>query len=122
MHPHYRCFEDEGLKEFEYFCDRILSRLRPRDTKYRERKTKEPLSAIFTPSDEAFAMMIIYNEKNRWENIPDPATLEATEVSKKHKWKNAVEKNSVLQQEEPPTGGRRRGNKCIIGWLRISKN
>ena len=92
LHPHYRSFEDEGLNEFEYFCDRILSRLRPRDTKYKERKTKEPLSAIFTPSDEAFALMILYNELDRWENISDPDTLEVMEVSKKRKWKNTVEK------------------------------
>ena len=92
LHPNYRSYEDEGLNEFEYFCDRILSRLRPRDTKYKERKTKEPLSAIFTPSDEAFALMILYNELDRWENIPDPDTLEAMEVSKKRKWKNTVEK------------------------------
>ena len=77
LHPNYHSFEEDGSEEFEYFCDRILSRLRPRDTKYKERTTKEPLSAIFTPSDEAFALMIIYNEIDRWESIPDPATLEA---------------------------------------------
>ena len=88
--------EDGALGEFEYFCDRILSRLRPRDTKYKERKTKERLSAIFTPSDEAFALMILYNEIDRWENIPDPDTLEAMEVSKKRKWKNTVEKKILF--------------------------
>ena len=92
LHPQYCSFEDGALGEFKYFCDRILSRLRPRDTKYKERKTKEPLSAIFTPSDEAFALMIIYYKIERWENIPDPATLEAMEVSEKRKWKNTVEK------------------------------
>ena len=50
------------------------------------------MNAIFTTSDEAFALMIIYNKIERWENIPDPATLEAMEVSKKRKWKNSVEK------------------------------
>ena len=69
LHPSYRRIEENGLEEFEYFFDRIMSRIRPRDTKYKDRKTKEPLSAIFTPSDEAFALLIIYNEIDRWENI-----------------------------------------------------
>ena len=51
-----------------------------------------PLSNIFTASDEAFALLMIYNEIDRCDNIPDPATLEVTEVSKKRKWKNTVEK------------------------------
>ena len=92
LHPSYRCIEENGLEEFEYFFDRIMSRIRPRDTKYKDRKTKEPLSAIFTPSDEAFALLIIYNEIERWENIPDPVSLKTTEVSKKRRWKNTVEK------------------------------
>ena len=50
------------------------------------------MSAIFTASDEAFGLLMIYNEIDRWENIPDLATLEAMEVSKKRKWKNTVEK------------------------------
>ena len=75
-----------------YFCDRILSRFRSRDTRYKERKTKEPLSAIFTAIDETFALLMIYNKMDRWENIPHPATLEISEVSKQRKWKNTVEK------------------------------
>ena len=61
LHLNYGCFEEKGLEEFVYFCDRILSRLRSRDTRYKERKTKEPMSAIFTASDEAFALLMIYN-------------------------------------------------------------
>ena len=69
LHPKYRRFEPEGMKKFENFCDSILSRMRPGDTKFRERKTKKPLSAIFTPSDEAFAFMVVYNEKEWWEKF-----------------------------------------------------
>ena len=117
LHPHYRSLEDEGLNEFEYFCDRILSRLRPRDTKYKERKTKEPLSAIFTPSDEAFALMIHYNELDRWENIPDPDTLEAMEVSKKRKWKNTVEKKFCSSTRGCTDGWEEEGKQiCITSW------
>ena len=87
-----------------YFCDRILSQLRSRDTRYKERKTKEPLvSVIFTASDEAFALLMIYNEIDRWENIPDLATLEATEVLKNVSGNIQWRKKSVLQQEEAPT-------------------
>ena len=44
-----------------------------------------PLSNIFTASDEAFALLMIYNEIDRWDNIPDPATLEVMEVTNRRK-------------------------------------
>lgn len=61
-HPNYHRFGEEGMKEFEYFCGRILSRMRPRETKFRDRKIRDPLSAIFIPADEAFPLMIIYDK------------------------------------------------------------
>jgi len=44
------------------------------------------------------------------------------ELSKKRKWKNTVEKNSVPQQEEVPTGGRTRGRKCLMHWYITSRS
>ena len=113
LHPNYRCFEETGLEEFEYFCDRILSRLQSRDTRYKERKTKEPLSEIFTASDEAFAVLMIYNEMDRWENIPDPAALEILELSKKRKWKNTVEKKFCSATRGSSDGWKDEGKKMF---------
>ena len=117
LHPSYRCIEENGLEEFEYFFDRIVSRLRPRDTKYKDRRTKEPLSAIFTPSDEAFALLIIYNEIERWENIPDPVSLETTEVSKKRKWKNTVEKKFCSATRGSMDGWKDEGKKLYYALV-----
>ena len=72
LNPKYRRWDEKnGNKEFEYFCERILSRLRPIQTRFRVRKEEDLLSTIFTPSDEAFALMIIYNEKDRWDSKPE---------------------------------------------------
>ena len=105
------------MEEFEYFFDRIMSRIRPRDTKYKDRKTKEPLSAIFTPSDEAFALLIIYNEIDRWENIPDPVSLETTEVTKKRKWKNTVEKKFCSATRGSTDGWKVEGKKLYYALV-----
>ena len=117
LHPSYRCIEENGLEEFEYFFDRIVSRLRPRDTKYKDRRTKEPLSAIFTPSDEAFALLIIYNEIERWENIPDPVSFERIEVSKKRKWKNNVEKKFCSTTRGSSDGWKDEGKKLYYALV-----
>ena len=55
-------------------------------------------------------MLMICNEIDHWENILDPATLEAAEVSKKRNVCGKIpwRKNYVLQQEEAPMGGRMR--------------
>ena len=94
-----------------------MSRLRPRDTKYKDRRTKEPLSAIFTPSDEAFALLIIYNEIERWENIPDPVSFERIEVSKKRKWKNNVEKKFCSTTRGSSDGWKDEGKKLYYALV-----
>ena len=77
MHSAYLHFDKTGNEEFEYyFCDRILSRMRSQQTKFRDRKTKIMLSDIFTPPDEAFALMIIYNEQECWDSEREPSTVE----------------------------------------------
>ena len=54
------------------------------------------MSTIFTPSDEAFALMIIYNEKDRWDSKPETenTTIDPTSepVTKKKRWDNPVQK------------------------------
>ena len=116
-HPNYCCFDDEGLEEFEYFGDKILSRLRPRDTKYKGRKIKEPPSTNFTPSDEAFVLLMIYKEIDRWKNIPDPATLETTEVSKKPKQKNTVEKKLCSATRGSSDGWKEEGKQMYFALV-----
>ena len=72
-----------------------------------------PLSNIFTASDEAFALLMIYNEIDRWDNIPDPATLEVMEVTNRRKsGKIPWRKIFVPQKEGAATGGRMMGKKC----------
>ena len=63
LHPDYR---REASVEFEYFVENILERVRPRRTKYKYQKGGKLVSEIFTVSDEAFALFVLYNEHHVW--------------------------------------------------------
>ena len=57
-----------GKEEFEYFVIHLLSRTQPKRTKYN--KNTRPIKSIsecFTPSDEAFALLVLDNELHVWE-------------------------------------------------------
>ena len=65
MNKEYRKF---GKEEFEYFLIHLLSRTQPKRTKYN--KNTRPIKSIsecFTPSDEAFALLVLDNELHVWE-------------------------------------------------------
>ena len=69
LHKDYRG-ENVPSEEFMYFVKRILSAVRPSFTKFKTHKHEKKLSEIFTPSDEAFALVMLLNEYNCWMN-PD---------------------------------------------------
>lgn len=57
----------EGKAEFEYFVERILSAINSSTTGYRRRRRRHKLSEIFHETDEAFALLMLRNEWDRWE-------------------------------------------------------
>ena len=63
LHPNY---QREASVEFEYFVENILERVRPRRTKYKQQKGTNLISEIFTATDEAFALFVLYNEHHVW--------------------------------------------------------
>ena len=68
LHVGYRRYEDAYNDEFYYFITRMIPRLgQNTKKKFMEFKTKLLLSDIFTVSDEAFALTILYNEQHVWE-------------------------------------------------------
>ena len=48
--------------EYECFITRLLSRVRPSKTKFNKSKENKVVSECFTPSDEAFALIVLDNE------------------------------------------------------------
>jgi len=68
FHDNYRDFGENGNEEFEYFVKRLLPKLDPRRTKYRNQKeySQKPYDTAFTISDEAFALLVLDNELEVW--------------------------------------------------------
>ena len=60
-------------------------------------------------------MMIVYNRKDLWENIPDPATLEALEVSKKReKVEKYIVKKFCSTKRESSDGWKQEGKQIYF--------
>ena len=75
LHPEYRKYNDGYDADFEYFVTRLLAKLNPLRTNYRSRQKEDLISEIFTTSDEAFVLFVLYNEMHCWEaQMADIAT------------------------------------------------
>ena len=68
INPDYRKYKDAENEEFYYFVTRILSAVNPTKSNFKQRKDKDLLSEIFSVTDEAFALILIFNEHHVWEN------------------------------------------------------
>ena len=73
LHPDYRR-HDNLTPEFQYFLERIMATVSPYRNKFKERKGTHHLRKIFSVSDEAWGLVMLFNELHRWEsdakNIP----------------------------------------------------
>jgi hypothetical protein len=65
---HYREDSNRGKDVFLYFVKRILSSVNAEVTNYRTNKVKHLLRECFTVTDEAFALLILYNSEDVWRN------------------------------------------------------
>ena len=52
-----------------YFLIRILLEINPRNCTIEQNKSKRLVSELFSVSDEAFGLMILYNEYHVWELV-----------------------------------------------------
>ena len=68
MSAEYRNYSNADNEDFYYFLTRILSAINPANNNFKQRKDKELINDIFLVTDEAFGLMIIYNEHNEWKN------------------------------------------------------
>ena len=72
LHQDYRRYKGGYDEAFQYFVTRLLARITPSRTNFRKQKHKKLLSEIFTVTDEAFGLFVLYNEWHIWvEQIED---------------------------------------------------
>ena len=62
LNARYAKFGSKGVPEFEYFIKNLLSRVQPKQTRFRMLQGHHPISKLFTASDKAFALIILDNE------------------------------------------------------------
>lgn len=62
----YRRYGTEDNEDFYYFVTRILTAINPTNNYFEQRNHNELLSDIFSVTDEAFALLVIYNEHDVW--------------------------------------------------------
>lgn len=92
--------------EYEYFITHLLSRVRPSKTKFKKLKENKMVSECFTPSDEAFALIVLDNELHVWD----------AQVEKKGKGTTEKQKGSSLRIEKKYTDGNSGKKIATCGW------
>ena len=98
---HCRMFALEGMQEFECFIKTLLSEVQPKRTRHKRARGQETISKCFTASDEAFALIVLDNELNVWDQ-----QMEKKKGSKCMKSDLRIEKKHMKRQGS--------GGKC--GW------
>ena len=63
----YQKYDGCKNEEFDYFAWQILPVSNPSINRYNERNGKDLISEIYTVADEAFGLLIIYNECHVWQ-------------------------------------------------------
>ena len=96
-------FSVNGIPEFEHFIKTFLSEVQPKRTRYKRVRGQETISKCFTASDEAFALIVLDNELNVWDQ-----QIEKKKGSKCMKSDLRIEKKHMKRQGS--------GGKC--GWTK----
>ena len=115
LSPHYRRQQSE---EFKYFYNRILSAINPQIMMWDKVKGLEPLSEIFSVTDEAFALVMLFNELHCWE--------ETAQIRERNNWVKSKNEPKIKGQKKftEPASGRKQGwdRSGIKLFHRVCKN
>lgn len=66
INPMYRNYSTANNKEFFYFVSRMLPSINPKKVNFGRDCSYKPISEMFSVSDEAFALLLLYNEHHVW--------------------------------------------------------
>ena len=67
INPNYRRYGNASNESFFYFINRILPAMNPTQSKFKQDKDKKLISEMFSVADEAFALVVLFNEYDVWE-------------------------------------------------------
>ena len=73
INPEYR---SEASKEFFYFVTHILPAMNPSVSNYKRDKNRKLISETFSVADEAFGLVMLYNEYDVWAGNTTTVTKE----------------------------------------------
>eukprot|EP00536_Pseudo-nitzschia_multiseries_P002339 jgi/Psemu1/5315/gm1.5315_g len=77
LHKDYR---RKNSPEFKYFMKRILEAVSPKQTDFKRKSVRMTVGNIFTPSNEAFALLFLYNDYNSWLNTTKGTSNEGQDL------------------------------------------
>ena len=66
INPGYRNYSIANNEEFCYFVRRILPAINPKKSNFGKECIYKTISEMFLVSDEAFALLVLYNELHVW--------------------------------------------------------
>ena len=95
--------------ECKHFITHLLSRVRPQKTKFNKSKENQVVSQCFTPSDEAFALIVHDNELHVWD----------AQLEKKGNGTTEKQKGSSLRTVKRYTDGNSGKKIGTSGWKKV---
>ena len=94
--PNYRRIETKD--EFKYFVNRILAAVNVKNTEYHLQKHNKKINDIFSVSDKAFALLLLFNEFKRW-------NLKGKKLADDPKNAGMLTPDEIKETQKPFTGG-----------------
>ena len=95
--------------ECECFITHLLSRVRPQKTKFNKSKENQVVSKCFTPSNKAFALIVLDNELHVWD----------AQLEKKGNGTTEKQKGSSLRTVKRHTDGNSGKKIGTSGWKKV---
>jgi len=66
INPMYRNYYTANNSEYFYFVSILLPSINPKKVNFGKECSYKPISEMFSVSDEAFALLLLYNEHHVW--------------------------------------------------------
>lgn len=92
LHPEYRRYTGDSIinDEFIFFVTKLLATICPNQHKFKKNNHIKLISEIFTPSDEAYVLVLLWAQKRHWEK-------QKTDIDRGQKLTKKKEENCLNQ-------------------------
>lgn len=106
INPEYRKYSTANNGEFFYFVSRMLPSINPKKVNFSKECSNKSISEIFSVSDEAFALLLLYNEHHVW--VDNMRTGEES-VDSEDEGTSKTRKKKKRKRFCDPSSGRKQG-------------